>query len=73
MNSLWTDTVSIPERESLHGDIKTEAVVIGGGLAGILTARLLEESGVKAVVLEGARKGSMQTPMKRPSVNTDVS
>jgi len=61
MNSLWTDTVSIPERESLRGDIKTEAVVIGGGLAGILTARLLEESGVKAVVLEGARIGSGQT------------
>lgn len=61
MNSLWTETTSIPERESLRGDMKAEAAVIGGGLAGILTARLLEESGVKTVVLEGVRVGSGQT------------
>lgn len=61
MNSLWTETISIPEREGLPGDIKTEAVVIGGGMAGILTARLLSESGVRTVVLEGDRIGSGQT------------
>ena len=61
MNSLWTETISIPEREALPGDMKTEAAVIGGGLAGILTARLLSESGVRTVVLEADRIGGGQT------------
>lgn len=61
MNSLWTETISIPGRESLPGDMKTEVAVIGGGLAGILTARLLAESGVPVVILEGAQIGSGQT------------
>ncbi|MCI8550361.1 MAG: FAD-dependent oxidoreductase [Lachnospiraceae bacterium] len=61
MSSLWTETVSIPRREKLSGDMKTEAVVIGGGMAGILTARLLTESGIRTVVLEAAAIGGGQT------------
>ena len=30
MNSLWTETISIPEREALPGDMKTEAAVRDG-------------------------------------------
>ncbi len=61
MGSLWMKTISMSERESLSGDKKTEVAVIGAGLAGILTARLLSESGVKVVVLEADRIGSGQT------------
>ena len=61
MSSLWTRTVSIPGREKLQGDKKAEVAVIGGGLAGILTARLLKECGMDVVVLEADEIGSGQT------------
>lgn len=53
--------MEIPPREPLEGDIAAEVAVIGAGIAGILTAYLLEENGVKAVVLEADRIASGQT------------
>jgi glycine/D-amino acid oxidase-like deaminating enzyme/nitrite reductase/ring-hydroxylating ferredoxin subunit len=53
--SFWTMDCSIPERESLRGKIETDTVVIGAGLAGILTAKLLREKGIDAVVIEAGR------------------
>ena len=41
MQSLWTATAVLPEYEALNGDRRAEAAVIGAGMAGILTARLL--------------------------------
>lgn len=61
MESIWSETVDIPERESLDGDRRVDAAVIGGGMAGILTAFLLEESGLETVVLEANRIGGGQT------------
>lgn len=61
MESIWSETTQIPPRESLPGDLEAEAAVIGGGMAGILTALLLKERGVEAVVLEANRIGSGQT------------
>jgi glycine/D-amino acid oxidase-like deaminating enzyme len=45
----------------LEGNIKTQAVVIGAGLAGILTAYRLREHGIENVVIEASRIGSGQT------------
>lgn len=61
MESIWSSTVQIHERGSLEEDISVEAVVIGAGMAGILTAYLLEENGVPVVVLEADRIASGQT------------
>lgn len=61
MESIWSRTADIPERACLNGDIRTEAAVIGGGMAGILTAYFLQESGLETVVLEADRIGSGQT------------
>lgn len=61
MDSIWTMTVDFPERESLTGKIKVDTAVIGGGLAGILTAYLLQKKGIDTIVLEAARIGSGQT------------
>ena len=61
MESIWHKGVKTTSRPPLQGDLKTEAVVIGGGLAGILTAALLEEAGVETLVLEAGRIGSGQT------------
>ncbi|QNM04310.1 FAD-dependent oxidoreductase [Qiania dongpingensis] len=61
MDSIWTKTKELPKRQTLTEDLKTDAAVIGGGMAGILTAYLLEESGIRTVVLEASRIGSGQT------------
>ena len=61
MESIWSKTCDIPERLPLDGDLEAEAVVIGGGMAGILTAYQLECAGVRTVVLEAGRIGGGQT------------
>lgn len=61
MESLWLNRVSLPERESLSGEHKADVAVIGGGMAGILTAYFLKQRGRRPVVLEAARIGSGQT------------
>ena len=61
MQSIWMAETKIRERQPLPGDLKAEAVVIGAGLAGILTAYYLKQAGVQAVVLEADRIGSGQT------------
>lgn len=61
MQSIWMAETKIREREALPGDLETEALVIGAGLAGILTAYYLQQAGVRAVVLEADRIGSGQT------------
>lgn len=38
MNSIWSQSCNIRERECLPGNLEVEAVVIGAGIAGILTA-----------------------------------
>ena len=61
MESIWSRTCEIRRRESLQGDIETDAVVIGGGMAGILTAYQLERAGIHTAVLEAERIGGGQT------------
>lgn len=61
MNSLWHQTASRTARPALLGERKTEVAVIGGGLAGVLTAALLKAAGVDALVLEAKELGSGQT------------
>ena len=61
MESIWTETVDMEQQPKLQQDISTEAVVIGGGMAGILTAYFLEKRGIHTVVLEAKRVGSGQT------------
>lgn len=52
MISLWTAQTELPRFTSLEGDINTEVLIIGGGLAGLLCARELTDRGVSCVVLE---------------------
>lgn len=53
MDSIWTKTVNMPEFPILEGDIKTDVLIIGGGMAGILCAHFLKEQGVDYVLAEG--------------------
>lgn len=55
MRSLWHDNVSLPEFPQLNKDIRTEVLIIGGGITGILTAYFLHENGVPCVLAEKNR------------------
>ena len=52
MKSLWLDTVELPKFPQLAKDIKTDVLIIGGGIAGILTAYHLHQKGVKYILVE---------------------
>ncbi len=55
MSSLWQQEVSLPEFPTLTGAAQTDVLVIGGGLAGLLTAWSLREEGIDATLVEQDR------------------
>lgn len=61
MESIWQKTTNIAPRPALTEDRQCEAVVIGAGMAGLLTAYFLQQRGVETIVLEAARIASGQT------------
>ena len=46
MGSLWTQHMEMPEFGELQKDIRTQVLIIGGGMTGILCAYFLEQAGV---------------------------
>lgn len=44
MHSIWQE-INLPEFPQLKEDIHTDVLIIGGGIAGILTAYLLHQEG----------------------------
>lgn len=52
MRSIWSDTVTLPTFEPLNQDIKTDVLIIGGGITGILCAYMLEQAHVDYVLVE---------------------
>ena len=61
MESIWSQTCRLRQREALPGDMKTDIAVIGAGMAGILIASALQEAGRRVVVLEAKRIAGGQT------------
>lgn len=55
--SLWAEGTLLPEFPSLKDKIKTDVLIIGGGMCGILCAHFLEKAGVDYVLAEGKRIG----------------
>lgn len=51
MESIWTG--EFPRFPVLEGDLRTDVLVIGGGMAGLLCAHRLTEMGVETVLVEG--------------------
>lgn len=52
MRSLWNETANRPDFPTLQGDCKTDVLIIGGGIAGILIAYFLQERGVSCLLVE---------------------
>lgn len=52
MKSVWQENSSLPKFDGLSKDTKTEVLIIGGGLAGILCAYQLENLKVPYILVE---------------------
>ncbi|WP_124098405.1 FAD-dependent oxidoreductase [Ruminococcus sp. Marseille-P6503] len=55
MKSIWSASAEPDKFPKLKQDIKTDVLIIGGGIAGILTAYRLHSQGVNCVVAEKER------------------
>ena len=57
LHSLWEETASLPAFDSLKGDAKVDVLIIGGGMAGVLTAHALHQRGIRYALVESGRIG----------------
>ena len=55
MNSVWADTSKPPVFPALAGNLTTDVLIIGGGMAGILCAYMLSQAGIDYVLVEADR------------------
>lgn len=52
MKSIWQKGLEFPYFPKLQEDMKTDVLIIGGGIAGILTGYFLKKNGVDCVIAE---------------------
>ncbi len=52
MPSLWLETCTRESFPSLNKDLKTDVLIVGGGLCGLLCAWKLKRAGVKCALVE---------------------
>ena len=53
MDSIWSEYTMLPHFHTLKDDIKTDVLIIGGGITGILCAYFLQEKGIDYILAEG--------------------
>lgn len=52
MKSIWNENIEKLNFSRLQGDVKTDVLIIGGGICGIICAYMLKKAGVDCVVAE---------------------
>jgi len=52
MESIWSRTTKMPGFDPLRGDLQTDVLIIGGGIAGLLCGHLLQEDGIDCTVID---------------------
>lgn len=52
MESIWKRSAIRPHFDSLNGDIEVDVLIIGGGIAGILCAHALQDTGINYALIE---------------------
>lgn len=55
MESVWNETVALPQFISLQEDAITDVLIIGGGITGILCAYFLQQRGIDYLLVEGEK------------------
>lgn len=55
MDSIWAQTADLPRFDPLDGDLRTDVLIVGGGLAGLLCAYRLTQAGVDCALAEADR------------------
>lgn len=55
LNSIWTENIRIPAFPRQEQDLKTDILIVGGGMAGLLCQRLLTDAGADCVLIEADR------------------
>lgn len=58
MKSVWHENVTAPAFPALDRNIKTDVLVIGGGMAGVLCAYFLKRRGIDCTLVEASKIGS---------------
>lgn len=61
MQSIWSQTIDFSNRKELKGNIHAQNVIIGAGMAGILTAYFLQKSGAEVIVIDADKIAGGQT------------
>ncbi|WP_293981414.1 FAD-dependent oxidoreductase [uncultured Clostridium sp.] len=61
MDSVWSKDCKLKKREALNKDIKTDILIIGAGIAGILTAYMLKENGRDVVLIDCGETAGLNT------------
>jgi len=52
LNSIWAQNSNLPSFGRLEHDIKTDVLIVGGGMAGILCAYMLHKAGIQYTLIE---------------------
>lgn len=55
MTSVWMGSANLPRFQTLQGNLKTDVLIVGGGMAGILCAYFLQKEGVNYALVERNR------------------
>jgi glycine/D-amino acid oxidase-like deaminating enzyme/nitrite reductase/ring-hydroxylating ferredoxin subunit len=68
--TYWNATAEAPDFPRLSGDISVDIAIVGGGIVGITTARLLKERGLTVAVVEARRVGRQVTGKSTAKVSS---
>lgn len=55
IDSVWAESCRLPEFPRLEKNLKTDVLIVGGGMAGILCAYMLTQEGVDCTLIEADR------------------
>ena len=71
--SYWNATAPTPDFPELIGDLKVDIAIIGGGIVGITTARMLKDHNVTVAVIEARKIGRQVTGKSTAKVTSQHS
>lgn len=68
--TYWNETASVSAFPQLAGNIDVDVAIIGGGIVGVTTARLLKDLGLRVAVVEARMVGQQVTGKSTAKVSS---